>query len=446
VSVFVCIAAYRDPQLIPTIEDCLEKAARPQELRFGICWQHGRDETPLPFAHGPRFRIVDVDWRESHGCCWARAEAMKLFDGEDWFLQLDAHHRFVQGWDAKLLEHAARTGSEKPVLTGLTPGFQPDDPTSFADEPLQTILQDFGSRGVPESLSSMVIPDWRTRRDPVRSRFITAGFLFAPGRFVEDVPYDPDIYFYGEETMLTIRAFTHGYDLFHPTEIILWHQYNTDGKSRPRHERDHPEWWYRDHASLTKVRRFLEQPSIGRFGCGTVRTFREYEAYAGINFRSQCTTDYTRRCLEPPNPPMPADWADRISHYEFVINIDKAEFSPADGCTSWWIEFWDARQQLVYRRTVNERSVVAYLSGPAPVATIRLAFASEQEPLSWRVLPYSKSRWLEPFEGASPRAWTCVRRIGPWEVMDGRSYRNAKSDSRDELGHAASRNRESMVT
>ena len=24
---------------------------------------------------------------------------MKLYDGEDWFLQLDSHHRFEQDWD-----------------------------------------------------------------------------------------------------------------------------------------------------------------------------------------------------------------------------------------------------------------------------------------------------------------------------------------------------------
>ena len=38
--IFVSIAAYRDHQLIPTIEDCIGKADNPEHLRFGICWQH----------------------------------------------------------------------------------------------------------------------------------------------------------------------------------------------------------------------------------------------------------------------------------------------------------------------------------------------------------------------------------------------------------------------
>ena len=36
--IFVQIASYRDPQLIPTIEDMLSKASHPENLVFGICW------------------------------------------------------------------------------------------------------------------------------------------------------------------------------------------------------------------------------------------------------------------------------------------------------------------------------------------------------------------------------------------------------------------------
>jgi hypothetical protein len=79
----VSIAAYRDPQLLPTVEDALAKAARPENLRFGICWQHGEELTQLPCANDKRFRIRDVHWKESQGCCWARTEAQTLYDGEE---------------------------------------------------------------------------------------------------------------------------------------------------------------------------------------------------------------------------------------------------------------------------------------------------------------------------------------------------------------------------
>ncbi len=102
-SIFVSIAAYRDPELVPTIRDCLNRARHPDDLRFGICWQHADDEAMPPEFADPRMRVIDVPWHESRGACWARSEIMQLWDGEDFFLQLDSHHRFVQDWDALLL-------------------------------------------------------------------------------------------------------------------------------------------------------------------------------------------------------------------------------------------------------------------------------------------------------------------------------------------------------
>ena len=37
--IFVQIAAYRDPELLPTIIDCVAKAKHKNDLTFGICWQ-----------------------------------------------------------------------------------------------------------------------------------------------------------------------------------------------------------------------------------------------------------------------------------------------------------------------------------------------------------------------------------------------------------------------
>ena len=93
-SIFISIAAYRDSELEPTVADCIAKARYPRELRFGICWQHGPEERPFPLLRDPRVRLLDRDWRVSKGTCWARAEVMHLWNGEDFYLQLDSHHRF----------------------------------------------------------------------------------------------------------------------------------------------------------------------------------------------------------------------------------------------------------------------------------------------------------------------------------------------------------------
>jgi hypothetical protein len=317
VTVFVAIAAYRDRQLVPTIVDCLAKARHPDDLRFGICWQHGADEAPLPFAGDPRFRIVDVDWRQSQGMCWARAETMRLWEGEPYFLQLDSHHRFVQDWDARLFHHAERTGSAKPLVTAYGPPFTPGDPDVLNADVFQIEFDRFTEEGIA-LIGGAAIPRWRSLDRPLRARFLSGHLIFTLGDFVREVPSDPDLYFVGDEIILTIRAYTHGYDLFHPPETIVWHEYKRI--DRTPHWRDHAErqgversWRECDAVSRAKMARFLAEPWVGPFGCGPVRTLAEYEAYAGISFRHRRVQEYTRRGEEPPNPPMPADWAERPS-------------------------------------------------------------------------------------------------------------------------------------
>jgi hypothetical protein len=227
--IFISIASYRDPLLVPTIKDALAKAAHPDDLRFGICWQHGPEEGPPPFTGDSRFRILDVPYPQSRGICWARAEIMKLFDSEAWFLQLDAHHRFVQDWDVKLIVQAARTGSPKPLLTAYAPHFQPDDPSSYRRPPVRRTGSAELSRIHPRRQRDPLFqtgrsPTGRSVPSPVRGPFVSGHMLFAPGSVAANVPYDPHLNYSGEEITLAVRAFTSGYDIFHPTEMILWHE------------------------------------------------------------------------------------------------------------------------------------------------------------------------------------------------------------------------------
>lgn len=405
-TVYISIAAYRDPQLVPTIEDCLANARHPERLRFGISWQHGPEEASLPWADDPRFRIIDVDWTASRGACWARAEIMNRYYGEDYFLQLDSHHRFVQDWDVRLIDQLRRTGSPRPILTGYVTPYHPDRPDERSDEPLQMNVDRFTDEGIILFRPS-VIANWQTRERPLRARFLSAHFLFAEGRFVRDVPYDPELYFIGEEITLTVRAFTHGYDLYHPSEVIVWHEYSRDYREH-KHWTDHNHdkgievaWHQRDKASLERVRGFLQSPWIGPYGLGTERTFEEYEAYAGVSFRLRRVQEYTRRLEEPPNPPADPDWADRITTYELSLAIEKSRLP--EGLSDyrfWYVGVHDKESQEIFRQDADRDEVRKLLADPSPVALLQRSFDTERVPVSWTVWPVSESRgWLDRIDG-----------------------------------------------
>jgi Glycosyltransferase (GlcNAc) len=396
--VFISIAAYRDPQLNATIADCLKKAQRPELLRFGICWQHAAEDLPPANAGDDRFQVLNILWQDSRGACWARAEAMKLWRGEEWFLQVDSHCRFVAGWDERLIRMMGETGSSKPILSTYATPFTPGPVEVLEGAPLQMAFQGFTVDGIPH-MKPLAIPNWQSLHRPPRARFVSGGFLFAPGNFVGEVPYDPELYFLGEEASMTVRAFTHGYDLFHPHETIVWHDYVR--KDAVKHWDDHTgDWGGQDLLSKAKIRNLLAGQPLDAFGLGSIRTIKEYEEYAGLSFRLRKAQDYTVRSEEPPNPRVEADWAQQI--FSWLIRIRLRNDFPADGWgdfSFWYIGVHDEYGSEIYRRDLSPEELAA-LSVQHPEIELVCELQSGSIPVSWTIWPVSRTRgWLGKIEG-----------------------------------------------
>ena len=396
--IFISIAAYRDPQLNATVADCLRKAHYPQQLRFGICWQHAADELPPTCTGDDRFEVLDIEWQNSKGACWARAEAMKLWRGEEWFLQVDSHCRFAAGWDARLVRMMSETASAKPILSTYATPFTPGPVEVLEGAPLQMAFQGFTAEGIPH-MKPLAIPNWQSLHRPLRARFVSGGFLFAPGSFAGEVPYDPELYFLGEEASMTVRAFTHGYDLFHPHETIVWHDYVR--KDAVKHWDDHQgDWAGQDLLSKQKIRSLLSGQPVAAFGLGSARTIEQYEEYAGLSFRLRKAQDYTVRSEEPPNPKAEPGWAEEIFSWLVRIRL-RNEFS-ADSWgdfSFWYIGVHDEHGSEIYRHDLSPEEIAALLV-QRPEIELVCELQSGSIPVSWTVWPVSRTRgWLNKING-----------------------------------------------
>jgi hypothetical protein len=282
--IHVQIPAYRDAQLLPTVADLVRKAARPERLRVSVAWQYGAGERLVGDALrrlGP-VEVLPIPAAESQGCNWARAELQRRWSGEEYTLFLDSHHRFVQGWDQRLVtlhQRLKEQGTERPVLTGYLPPYDPSNDPRGRVRAVYRIGLAERRDGLMFRLTAHAIPGWERLRGPVPTGFVSLHLLFAEGSLNEDIPMDPDIYFFADEVAVGLRAFTTGYDLFHPHVLVGWHLY--DRSSRTTHWSEHAEWQEQSARSLQRLRALYSGNDLGRWGLGTRRSRRDYERHIG---------------------------------------------------------------------------------------------------------------------------------------------------------------------
>ena len=98
-KIFVSIASYQDPLLETTIKSAVERAHNPNNLHFSICDQSSNPINIDSLLPNVKITYEHVEPIDSEGPCWARHKIQKAYDGEEFFLQIDSHMQFEDGWD-----------------------------------------------------------------------------------------------------------------------------------------------------------------------------------------------------------------------------------------------------------------------------------------------------------------------------------------------------------
>jgi len=411
-TIFVQIASYRDPQLIPTIKDMLDNAKYPENLRLGICRQYHPDDKfddLTEYENDERFRILNVLYSASTGVCWARNQVQQLYDNETYTLQLDSHMRFTKNWDETLinmLKELQEDGYKKPLLTGYVSSFDPDnDPDARVTEPWRMVFDRFTPEGVVFFLPE-VIPRWKELTKPIRTRFYSAHFCFTLGEFSIEVQHDPEYYFHGEEISIAVRAFTHGYDLFHPHRIVIYHEYTRKGRTKQWD--DDKTWYLKNNTSHSKNRKVLgvdgeKYEGELKYGFGTERTVRDYEKYSGILFGKRSVQQYTIDKNYPPNPynyETEEEWEKSfLQIFKHCIDVPLDRLPEGD-YEFLVVAFHDENDNTLFRQDANSDEILRMKKDPDGYGKIWREFNTSIKPKYWVVWPYSKSKgWCDRLTG-----------------------------------------------
>lgn len=295
-GIFVSIASYRDPYLPFTIRSAIDQAAHPERLTFGICWQADEDEDLDAFASDPRFRIRKYPYYASLGYGWARAEIQKLYAGEPYHLLIDSHTYFGPDWDTDLIAQLESKPSDKPLLTTSSPpfSFDADGEVMFpwAGTPQDGVPVMRCERLQPVGWIDIQMSEDRKSTPHQTTALICCNFVFTHGRWIREVPEDPAMINAGHESALALRSYTHGWDLYLPDTLAIWHlDYANypDGLRRKVWEAK-TESWQAEHTQrmIERVHALFyagDASILGRYGLGSVRTVDEWAALAGLKLR-----------------------------------------------------------------------------------------------------------------------------------------------------------------
>lgn len=290
-TIFVNVSAYRDTECSATVKDAFAKASKPERVYVGICQQNkesAEDCLGLPGIDMTHVKSLSLDYSRAKGPTYARYLTNTLYAGEDFMLQIDSHTRFVDGWDSKLILMLEKCPSRKAVLTHYPHAYEVKQANVPADMKTHVPVMcrsKWNSDGIPTFEAVLKPVDQAGLR---RVPFLAGGMIFGPGRLFQEVRLDPglDYLFVGEEVLLSARLFTHGWDLFTPSENVVLHHY--ERKDGPRFWQDITGYRAQQMKTLNRVKSLLglQNPDISlsdEYGMGSERTMEKFWGFCRLN-------------------------------------------------------------------------------------------------------------------------------------------------------------------
>eukprot|EP00551_Chaetoceros_affinis_P006452 CAMPEP_0203686210 /NCGR_PEP_ID=MMETSP0090-20130426/48946_1 /ASSEMBLY_ACC=CAM_ASM_001088 /TAXON_ID=426623 /ORGANISM="Chaetoceros affinis, Strain CCMP159" /LENGTH=595 /DNA_ID=CAMNT_0050555431 /DNA_START=492 /DNA_END=2279 /DNA_ORIENTATION=- len=279
-TIFVSIASYRDYRCPNTVRQLFKQATYPERIRVAIVDQidpatdvncakperpcdeeypnnnnnnkdsgdedsgdsSNKDEDALcKYSH--LIDVYEMDATLAVGPVLARHIGGRMYRGEYYAMQSDAHMEFVTGWDVDIIQQWKSAKNEMAVLTTYVSSvgdhYDKETGTSTAESRPKMCNTDFDLDYYDNRLANLMHgqqpegkPD--VMGEPTLSPFWAAGFSFSRGHFVIQVPYDQylPMIFQGEEINIGLRGFTYGYDYYAPERSVLFHYYSEGRKDK----------------------------------------------------------------------------------------------------------------------------------------------------------------------------------------------------------------------
>lgn len=293
-KIYIGLASYRDPDLINTIKSFYNNAVCPSRLFFSIVsYEDKLTDKPLDLSFIPeeQYSYQQVDHRLALGACKSRHLANSLLTEEyTYFVQADAHSRLFEMWDEIAIWQYKRCRAkwgDDYLFTKYPPAYEVnwDGEKNVGD----IFLTDAGYLGKvsPVWQENLWLLEHDNLYDDVfgdLSLGFSANCVFGSAKAMLKIPYDPFLYFSGEEPTLGVRAYVNGVNLVAPPFNFMWTNYNRENGRRHQHWDDHDDWWVLDAYSRNRQADFYAGKNLGIYGITNAEKYQELQDIYGFKF------------------------------------------------------------------------------------------------------------------------------------------------------------------
>jgi hypothetical protein len=293
-TIFVSLAAYREAEIRTTILSAIANAKNPEDIYFGVFAQADDDEF-IDVSDIPNVRQERVLASEAKGAGYARHRAEQLYEGEDYFLQIDSHCIFMKNWDDGLVKWhrmiQKETGRDKIILSSWAMPYRYEDGELVLNS---TITHAWHWKGTIRPHYNTIVPYngiWTAYRVPMDDEYhesfcVLGGLIFSTGNLVAEVPSDPRISWHGEEILYTLRAYTRGWRVYSIKDAYIYHHYDRDLK---RIWDDNANWRKFNHESITTSYKILSLNEDSIYGIGDISEYMEYQQRTNTDMLKEAT-------------------------------------------------------------------------------------------------------------------------------------------------------------
>ena len=252
-KIFVSIASYRDPQLITTIKSLKENCYDFSKIKIVICEQNSINDN-FHLKNGENIEIIKMDYKLARGPTWARYLIQQKWKGEQFYLQIDSHTRFVKHWD-RLLRSQLSLLPSKSCLSNYVSTYDINT-GKVLKLPLRgpMFIQHIDPKDKFYRFNSNYV---KTLKSPVISNGWSGCFSFSSSQIIIDVPYDPYLpfLFFGEEMEIYKRLVSRGWTMYVPSVPICFTLFDRSYR--------HTFW---EHPDYKKILPFSKQRLYAKFG------------------------------------------------------------------------------------------------------------------------------------------------------------------------------------